>query len=91
VFTSTKIHTIAHSVTSEKPARGLAAVLGGTLFVGRTVTLTGSIFEPAELHGRIHFRCYGKWSAWFASVLDPQYGIFWKYTIDIQKIYHEIF
>jgi len=59
----------------EKPEMGHAAVLGGTLFLGRTVALTGSIFELAELHSRIHFRRYGKWSAWFASVLDPQYGL----------------
>jgi len=36
--------------TREKPERGHAAVLRGTLFLGRTVTLTESIFELAELH-----------------------------------------
>jgi len=61
-------------ITRENPERGYAAVLGGTLFLGRTVALTGSIFELAELHSWIHFRCYGKWSVWFASVLDLQYG-----------------
>jgi len=33
--------------------------------------LTGSIFELAELHNRIHFQCYGKRPAWFVSELDP--------------------
>jgi len=50
------------SFIREKPERGHAAVLGGTLFLGCTVALTGSIFEPVELHSRIHFRYYGKWS-----------------------------
>jgi len=61
-----------HCVTKEKPERSHAAVLRRTLFLGRTATLAGSIFELAKLHSRIHFRCYGKWSAWSASVLDPQ-------------------
>jgi len=39
----------------EKSKRGHAAVLRGTLFLDRTATLTGSIFEQAELHSRIHF------------------------------------
>jgi len=38
---------------------GHAAVLGGTLFLGRTAALTGSIFELVELHSRIHFRYFG--------------------------------
>jgi len=32
----------------------VAAVLHGTLFLGRTAALTGSIFELAELHDSIH-------------------------------------
>jgi len=59
----------------EKPERGHAAVLRGTLFLGRIAALTKSIFELAELHSRIHFRCYGKWPAW--SVLDLHCGIVW--------------
>jgi len=47
-------------IIREKPERSHAAVLGGTLFLGRTVALTGSIFELTELHSRIHFQCYGK-------------------------------
>jgi len=39
----------------QKLGRGLAAVLRETLFLGRTVTLTGFIFELVELHGQIHF------------------------------------
>jgi len=34
----------------EKPERGHAVVLRGTLFLGRTAALTGSIFELAKLH-----------------------------------------
>jgi len=30
----------------------MAAILRGTLFLGSTAALTGSIFELAELHGR---------------------------------------
>jgi len=52
-------------MSREKPKRGHAVVLGGTLFLGRTAALTGSIFELAELHSRIHFRCYGKRMVWF--------------------------
>jgi len=39
------------SNTREKSERGHAAILRGTLFLGSTAALTGSIFELAELHG----------------------------------------
>jgi len=35
-------------IIREKPERGHAIVLGGTLFLSRTAALTGSIFELAE-------------------------------------------
>jgi len=39
------------SLCGEKPEKGHAAILRGTLFLGSTAALTGSIFELAELRG----------------------------------------
>jgi len=47
---------IKQTINREKPERGHTAVSRGTLFLGRTAALTGSIFNLMELHAT--FWCY---------------------------------